>query len=71
MALASKADHGAYRDARAIRGAAEEMVKAEVVELRAQCQVGQNAYINTATDAIGEIGNGASARSCRQMRATR
>ena len=70
IALASEVDDGAERNARAIRRATG-IVKADIVELRAQCQVGQNAHINAAADAIGEVGSGAATRSCGQMRAAR
>ena len=70
IALASEVDDGAKRNARAIRRTAG-IVKADVVELRAQCQVGQNGHINSAADTIGEIRSGAAARACGQMRGTR
>ena len=63
---ASEMDDGAERDACAIGGSAS-VAQADVVELRPQCQMGQNSDINAATCAIGEVGRGAAAGARGQM----
>ena len=57
---ASEANYGAERDTRAV-GRASRTVQADVVELRAQREVGQNAEIHAAANAIREVGIGAAA----------
>jgi len=54
---ASEANDGADRDASAI-GRAAGIMQADVVELRAQREVGQNAQIHSAANAIREVGIG-------------
>jgi hypothetical protein len=60
---------GADRDARAI-GGAPGIVEADVVELRSQSQVRQNANINAAAKTIGEVGGRAAAVARGQMAGT-
>lgn len=57
LTAASEANHGADREARAIRGAAR-IVEADVVELRAQREMGKYAEIHATADAIREVGIG-------------
>ena len=72
FALILEADYGAYRDPRAIRGAAG-IMEADIIELGPHRQVGQNPDINAAANAIGEIVRGAAATAVAdiQMRAAR
>jgi len=57
---ASEVDDGAEREPRAI-GCAAGIMQANVVELRAQCQMRQNAQIHSAANAIRKVGIGAAA----------
>jgi len=57
---ASEANDGADRDASAICRAVG-IMQANVVELRAQREVGQNAQIHPAANAIREVGIGTAA----------
>jgi hypothetical protein len=52
---ASEANDGADRDASAI-GRAVGIVQADIVKLRAHCQVRQNTEIHAAANAIREVG---------------
>ena len=70
FAEASEANYGAERDTRAVDRASG-IVQADVVELRAQREVGQNADINAPANAIREVGIGAAAVAKRQMPGTR
>jgi len=62
-------DDGADRYARAIRRHSR-IADADVIELRPHRQVGQDANINAAADAKGEVGGGAAPVACGQMRGT-
>jgi hypothetical protein len=55
-----EADDGADGDTRAIGGAAG-TVEADVIDLRAQCEVGKNTDIHAAAKAVREVGVGAAA----------
>ena len=63
-------EDGADRYAGAIRRASR-IADADIVELRAYRQVGQNCNINAAADAIGEVGGGAAPVAQGEMRGTR
>ena len=52
---ASEANYGAERNTRAVDSAAR-IVEADIVDLRAQREVGQNADINAAAKAERELG---------------
>jgi hypothetical protein len=64
LASASEANYGAKRDTRAVSRASG-IVQADVIELRAQREVGQNAEIHAAANAIREVGIRAAAVASR------